>query len=525
MLLASLAWVAGCLSSPDGWSSFYADAGTLRVVAFRVLDRDGYEVSTDRVPPWPRLEVHMSAPLASSSPGPLLLRGHADATLLEDAARPPLRMATRARAVSAVTEHDEHGVTLVPIERLRPGAHVLLVPADAIDVMGRTLGTPLVVELSVVAEESIRWTDVWPADGTAGVPPRLPFAAVRFETTTWRDGAVEARLIDDTGEPLDTTGTEAACEEVGWHGGHCLLLRLRNELPRGREVRVRVQGESLDTDGVPSDGIVARWRVLLEDDTDPPRLRPDRCEPGSIATPAGCAWVDDARLELVVRASEPVRLWLHQAGGARTSAVAGRGEARLQLPVAELGRPHRVRVRAVDAAGLEHHVSLELDPSTELAPLAVTEVCADPEGREPDQEFVEIVHHGRTPLVLDGYRLRDATGEDVLVLGAPVPPGARVLVVGRGFDADLARVPGGTMLIRVDGPLGSGGLSNAGEAIGLLDPAGRHVSGAPAMRPARPGACIVRTVSDPRARDAEAFAHDPEGTCTPGRASWIEPRW
>jgi hypothetical protein len=151
-----------------------------------------------------------------------------------------------------------------------------------------------------------------------------------------------------------------------------------------------------------------------------------------------------------------------------------------------------------------------------LPRVVIAEVRADPLGREPAQEYVELLNAGTETVSLASMRLSDQLAAE----GDPLPdvrlsPGARVLVVADDFDPDddrdTPRIPAGALLARIGASLGEGGLSASGEPLIL-----RHVEGArvhridttdPAHGPS--GECLVRQGGVEHTRLVS-------GPCTPG---------
>jgi hypothetical protein len=121
-------------------------------------------------------------------------------------------------------------------------------------------------------------------------------------------------------------------------------------------------------------------------------------------------------------------------------------------------------------------VAVALPPA--LPHLVITEVLANPAGSETTQEMVEIYNAGTEPVALGGLQIADKTGSDTLP-DALLPTGGYAVVVGDKYDSADGKDPaprGSTVLIQVSGRIGSDGLSNAGEAVRLLTPAGVVIS-------------------------------------------------
>jgi hypothetical protein len=162
----------------------------------------------------------------------------------------------------------------------------------------------------------------------------------------------------------------------------------------------------------------------------------------------------------------------------------GRGASLFDVAFAPGGLPAGAKatavVSAVDAQG--HRVMAAPTgfqvPAAPALPLVISEVMPNPAGPETTQEYVELLNRGQTPTSLAGLSLEDETGRDALP-DAEVPPGARALVVGQGFDeASAADVPptAGTMIVRLPGRLGRDGLKQTGEAVRLVAADGTVIS-------------------------------------------------
>ena len=229
-------------------------------------------------------------------------------------------------------------------------------------------------------------------------------------------------------------------------------------------------------------------------------------------TEVGCLFVDDEAVSLHVDAGEPVRIrWT--LGDTVLHEVAPRGSATLVLGDLEAATAYAANLELEGTSGAVARWSLPITTHEPLATLSIVEVRADPRGPEPTQEYVEVLNFGAVPIPLDGFTLSDRADAAGDVLTGTVAPGERVLVVADRFDPEDPNdpaVPPGVRLVRVEGPIASGGISNAGEPLFLRDPEGRRVSAAPA-EPSEPGVCLVRTGAS--MRGARGFTR---AVCTPG---------
>jgi hypothetical protein len=205
-------------------------------------------------------------------------------------------------------------------------------------------------------------------------------------------------------------------------------------------------------------------------------------------------------------------------------------------------------LRALDLAGNVAELPIVYAPAPELAAVTIDEVLADPRGKEPAQEWVELLNSALTPSSLMGFTLStDPAERGRAITGAVVlAPEERALLVGPDFDArELAdgALPAGVRLLALDGSLS---IANGGATLYLRDALGRRVSTARLLAPMFEGQCSARL--PPRAPvdatrldaslargetarfdggaarfEQEAgerpFALDPAGACSPGVAT------
>ncbi|MDC0715404.1 hypothetical protein [Nannocystis bainbridge] len=300
----------------------------------------------------------------------------------------------------------------------------------------------------------------------------------------------------------------------GWVPGLCLSFRTSEPLAPG--VVYELGGGSLrDRAG----------RLLV-----PPReFAAFRTGPGPDLSPpdlASLAFVQIGRcLHARLHAREPLRLRLVVGPEAR-ELVAPAGPVDLGLRLdAPAGARVTATLQAWDLAGRtaerseEHVLGDSFDRGA--PPLALAEVLANPRGREPAQEFVELADLRTTgdPLLVSGLRLVDGpAGAVELDGGDPLPPftsapGQRHLIVPAAYDPDQGDDPGpppGTSLLRVDASLAAGGLKNSpGEALLLVFEAGAK------------GPVALDSYGgwhDPGDLPGRSLARDPGGCDTP--AAW-----
>jgi hypothetical protein len=241
------------------------------------------------------------------------------------------------------------------------------------------------------------------------------------------------------------------------------------------------------------------------------------CGLDEFAAGPACVFVDDQSVMIRVSASGPARFFV-DGGGMRRGAVSPRGAAQFVVDGLAADEEVALTLSLVDLAGHESRRTLRTRTTPTLPPIAIVAVCSDPVGPEPAQEYVELLNSGAMPIDLAGFALADREDRigDIVSRTSIVPAGGRALLVSDAFDPmhpEGPAVPAGVPLVRIGTSLGSGGLSNAGEALSLRDPTGQRVSAAPALATGA-GRCLVRTSTDLRRGDVEAFE---VGVCTPGR--------
>lgn len=500
------------------------DAPSLAVGSIRILDARGVEHVLEVAPRRPTVVIEAEGAPGGDPEPAMLLRDPPDDELTADLEALPLRAATLDRAVDAIVTRAGSEIRLVPRQTLVPGArYTVALGAWAADAREVRVAGAMVVELRVSDDPAAGAAAVesWPPDGAAGVPAELAVAAIRF------DGRVDAiaegiELIQLGGAPVSATPREVPCHAIGWSAGTCIALAPDAPLVPGATYELRARPPLCDALGALLDPWAAAFVVAATSDERAPHWLAPACAVDEVAAAFGCVLADDTSVSVRVRVDEPARLALETDAG-RSVAVASRGEATLRL--AGLGPSRRVsgRLVATDLAGLETRAAVALATTERLAPVSIVEIRADPRGAEPRQEYVEVLNSADVPWDLDGFAIADRADApgDVITRPAPIPARARALIVADAFDpADPADdpAPPGVVLIRIGTSIAGGGLSNAGEALFLRDPAGRRVSTAPAL-PSRTGVCLVRIAADGRDGAAEAFVYDEAGGCTPGTAT------
>ncbi len=147
--------------------------------------------------------------------------------------------------------------------------------------------------------------------------------------------------------------------------------------------------------------------------------------------------------------------------------------------------------------------------------LLISEVVYDPPGEEPGGEWIELLNPTAAPVILAGWLLRDGISQDALP-DYTLAPGAYVVVATNAatFRAAYPAYAGG--LIDLGSPIGNG-LSNSGDALLLLDPAGAAVDALSYGSDAS-----VFAPACPDVREGHSLARVPPGRDTDTAADWID---
>jgi hypothetical protein len=492
-------------------------------VALAVADWRGREAAADAAPRRPRLRLDHAGGFSPIEDSVLLLRGAADAELLDDLARAPLLAAHRARGVASRLTFFGDGVGVLPGAPLEIDAdYTLAIASWARSSRGERIGegTPVTFALHTDAGDGAgaRALSSWPADGAAGVGTNLAAAYVVF------DGSVDAGsdgvwLEDPSGAAVDASLDVAPCAEIAPEqaGASCARITPAARLWPSAAYALVVGAKAVDAHGAPVGPFRARFQTAGGRDTLAPALGTAECAIDEQDTPLGCALIDDVSATFRVRADEPVALAL-RGGDHALYATSADGNAVLRVADLPPDSALALELTLTDAAGNRTRASMPLRTLPALATLAISELRADPLGPEPQQEFVELWNYGARAIDLAGFSLGDRLDKPAESLPPQrVEPAARVLLVADGFDPHEARdvqPPPGATLVRAGKALTGSGLSNAGERLYLRDPEGRRVSAAPAGPTPRAGACSARVGGDPRDGSEGAFDYAP---CSPGR--------
>jgi hypothetical protein len=478
------------------------------------VDARGEAVPLDRLPRRPRLSIALAMPPNAPNNGPWLLAGTSDAALLDDLEKLPLNASHLSRSIPARHSWDGQRLVLEPERELIAGAeYTLAVPRKAAIGSAQPLATALLVDDSPFAGAAARAT--FPPAEAASVPTDLAFALISF------DGVVQGSehgvwLADDQGLAHPARIEEVACAEFDSAAISCIQLLPDLPLEPARRYLLRTGRALIDGHGATVTELHAGFTTQPEQHQEPPAWQRRSCAMDEQTLPRGCALLSDERIELQLFQNPGVRV-LAELAGQRIALL----PASLSSPVRFDGlipdHDYALSLESIDGSLRAEHLRVPLRTAPRLPTLAITELNADPRGREPEQEYVELWNFGAESQTLAGLHLGDSVNE----LGAPLPdqytvaPGARALLVSDGYDPldgrDETPSPG-SLLVRVGKSLTRGGLTNSGERLYLRTATGYRVSTAPALPAPREGQCLVRSA------DQHGLGEDwTLADCTPGR--------
>jgi hypothetical protein len=235
-----------------------------------------------------------------------------------------------------------------------------------------------------------------------------------------------------------------------------------------------------------------------------------------------CASVEDDRLTFVNAGSARlVRLWRSER--AELLLVPGGSRATLRGLVPD--QAHRLTGEVVERSGEGVAFELEFRTLPARPRWVLNEVLANPLGREPAEEWIELVNGSSLALDLGGLVLEDSGGR-VELPALLVAPGAHVLVVREDFGSlgqDVVPAEA-TPFLRV-AELGKNGLSNSGEPLRLLDRSGAVLSAFPSLASKHAGVSLARRSLDTTDADVAGFAEHAAPGASPGAANrLLEPQ-
>lgn len=504
-LAALLCLLPRCALTPD-FPAESAPEATLLIA----LDARGEPVLLDRLPRRPRLSIALSAPPNAPSSGPWLLTGASDPALLDDLEKLPLNATHLSRSVAIRHRWDGERLAIEPLDALTPGGvYTLALPRKAAAGMKAPLMAELRVDDSAHAGAAVRAT--FPPAEAASVPTNLAEAVISFDGLV--HGSESAVWLEDERGFAHPARAEAAdCKLYDTAAISCTRLVPERALEPASRYVLRSGTALLDSHGAMITELHAGFSTRLDQQDEQPTLQSTTCALDEQALPVGCALITDERVELQLFQNPGVRV-LAELDEQRIAVLPASMNAPLRFTGLIADRTYTLIVETIDGSRHAEQISWPLKTAPSLATLAISEVYADPNGSEPEQELVELWNYGSEPQSLAGLHLSD----DPKALGSALPeqisiaPGARALLVSDDFDPHDARDPApapGSLLVRVGKSVTRAGLSNSGERLYLRSAQGHRVSAAPAQPTPREGKCLQRS-----AEGSAWFL----GECTPGR--------
>jgi hypothetical protein len=367
-----------------------------------------------------------------------------------------------------------------------------------------------------------RLIETWPRDGASQVPTQLARALLRFDGSVVGELPSHITLACEHGVVASQLSVEP-CGARGFEEGDCVWLAPAAALEPDAHCQLEVAPGLHTLTGAAIAPSQSRFVVAPM----PPAsaLLPTRCAPDEALQHELCTRCDDRALFVRGVSSESVLITLLQAVGDAVHSAAALSAAdgfELALPLAP--DTARVRVQSSDLAGHALERELQASRARDLAQLTIDEVRPDPLGKEPAQEYVELLNFGATPVSLMGFTLTTDVHERGRRIEAAVmlAAGERALLVAPDFDArdgSDGALPGGTRIVTLDGALA---LPNSGGTLFLRDAEGRRVAAARVLSPWLEGQCSARYPgAAPRGGAPEQFELDPNGSCTPGAPSFL----
>jgi hypothetical protein len=505
VLLAALACLlARCALTPDFPAESAPDAPLLIA-----QDARGEPVPLDVLPRKPRLSVALGVPPDAPNSGPWLLTGSSDAALIEDLEKLPLNATHLSRSVAIRHRWDGQRLAIEPLDALVPGgAYTLALPRKAAAGMKAPLMAELRVDDSAHGGAAVRAT--FPPAEAASVPIDLVEAVISFDGIV-HGGETAIWLEDERGYAHPARTQELDCARYDSAAVSCWRVAPEHALAPASRYVLRSGGALLDSHGATVTELDAGFSTQRDLQAESPMLQPTACAIDELTLPVGCALVTDERVELQLFHHPGVRV-LAELDDQRIAVLSASTKEPLRFAGLFADRTYTLIVETVDARRHAELISWPLKTAPPQATLAISEVNADPNGPEPEQEYVELVNYGSAAQSLAGLHLSD----DPKALGAALPEqvtiaaGARALLVSDDFDLYDARDPTpapGSVLVRVGKSVTRAGLSNSGERLFLRSAEGHRISAAPAQPAPRAGKCLSRS------GQSSAWVLD---ECTPG---------
>ncbi len=386
-----------------------------------------------------------------------LLRGDASDGDAKSAKDPPLPKALAAREVPMVRWRAAGAVVLAPVIPLRPGESYTLIGAGRV-----------IVRLRVAEDDAVPLLSLaWPPHG------RSPTGLLGV----WcGDHALPPTAVSALLDPDGVTGVLRSGIAPGDESRACLhfepgLGAAGGGVALGPPLLAELHGPPIARlDPFP----------LLRDET-PTEVAPSLvCTAGRVPFGPGCVDVQDDRL-LLDTPGAPL-LWSANVAGGLSAVTATAGESRYLWPLPPASAV-QVALTFMDGAGAAQARAVKVVTKPPMAHLVVSEVMADPNGPQPQQEWVEIFNDGLAAANLVGARLATGSGDTALP-AMQLGPGGYALLVNAAFDPDGGDDPApppDCSIVRLP-RLDKNGLSNEGEMVELRDATGAVLSHFPAIK-------------------------------------------
>lgn len=477
------------------------------VLAFLVATF-GCSLASDEVASSFSVSCLSGAPLEDASPTPRLrLEGVGglspeDLYLIEGTIGSTTQSRLRSGEVSPSLEgrrrplsvwREEKGLVAAAAEVLEPGSYSLV---------ARFAGTLAEMTVTEDAPEVLRRL----GSSAVSAGAELAYCALSENLQTLHDSA-ESVQEDESAPPSSESGPSpiegvAWGLDADWLSSHCLRLQVRKEWVH---------------DGIFVPPLLGRGRLI---DPAPVPVFPDDERQAEAAPEGGSASIQETRLgderaattegeSAPLRDGECETLWgapaclegvslRWDAGDSDASegvlSLRFEDELRVLRFVRERGIPvrlgplppaARVQVRGLALIGVakefERH-AFELRTGAARAHFVLTEVMADPDGPEPESEWVEIFNAGTASGSLAGFWIADEGGATRLP-DITLAAGDHGLIVRGDFLVDEQLLPAPDAVPVIVSSLGENGLRNSGEAVELRGPDGFVHSAVPAGSP------------------------------------------
>ncbi len=239
------------------------------------------------------------------------------------------------------------------------------------------------------------------------------------------------------------------------------------------------------------------------------------CPAPGVRLGPGCARIEDDRLQ--VEAGD--RSWLWVLRGTNLADARVVSETAVVFKGLDPGASNELDIAAFDDGGRRFDLRVRVDTMVRQPHVVINEVMANPIGKEPEQEWIELYNDGNEAVDLEGWTIEDAGGSCALP-SYWLEARAYVLVVASGYDRNSRfdiRPDADVELIELP-ELGTSGLRNSGEPLVLIDPFSTVRSTFPAMSAADEGHSLARL--NPEAVDVPpSFAVHADPGASPGSSN------